>query len=195
MFSILIYVVSLVLQSSVSLNIYNKYQDINLTSPVYFIHGGKWHAVPVQEIGIDTEMRSYIEFDSGQNVLEGALVYKLQRRQHAESDKLIQNESKIVQLLVALHAEHTRETHVHALLVEHDKEFDWDEDKLKRIRQKYWHSFNAVVSSIGNNWLLNDETMLTTTGKTMNGGYRWNISISKRVRDNAIGPLWVDTTR
>jgi hypothetical protein len=193
-FFVLICVVSLVLQSSVSLNIYNKYQDINLTSPAYFIHGGKWHAVHDQEMGINAEVRSYFEFYSGQDVLEGALIYKLQRRQHAESDKLIQDESKIIQLLVAWHVEHTKEPHVHALLVEHDREFDWDKDKLKRIHQKYWHSFNAFVSSIEDNWLLNDVTVLLTSLKWKRDSYAFEITISEGTREGShMEPLWVSS--
>jgi hypothetical protein len=185
--------VSLVLQSPVSLNIHNQCQDINLTSPVYFIHGGKWHVVPDQEIDVDAIMRSRLEFDSGQDILEGILVYKIQR-QHAKSDEFVQDKSKNIQLLVAWHAEHTKGLHVRALLIEHDKEFNWDEDKLRELHQKCWCPLDAWANPTGSNWKLDDATMLTTTIKVMNGDYRWDISISEE-GDGIERPLWIDAER
>jgi hypothetical protein len=188
---VLICVASLVFQSPISLNIYNRHQDINLTSPVYFIHGGKWHVAPDQEIGV---MQNYLEFDSGQDILEGALVYGIQRKQ-TESDKLIQNEPENIQLLVAWHAEYTNGLDIRALLVEHDKGFNWDEDKLKRLYQRHWHPLDAWVDFIGNDWLLNNATVLRVNVNVMNGGYRWDIVIYEGERVVIEKPLWVDTER
>jgi hypothetical protein len=189
---IFICVVSLALQSSVSLNIYNQYQGINLTSPAYFIHGGRWHVTPDQEIDADVVMRNYIEFDSGHDILEGALVYRIQR-QHVEYDKSAQDKSKSIQLLVAWHVEHTKKLDVRAVLVEHEKELN--EDKLRRLHQKYWHLFKGFASYIKSNRLLDDATVLGITVKTMNGGYRRDIFISKGIKSNVLRPLWFDTER
>jgi hypothetical protein len=158
------------------------------------MHGGRWHVAPVHGIDVNAVMRNYIEFDSGQDILEGALVYKIQRK-HIESGKLIQDESKSIQLLVAWHADHTRGLDVRALLVEHDKKFNWDEDKLRKLHQKYWHSLKSWVNPIGSNWLLNDATVLATPVKAMNGGYRWDIFISKGTKNNIKKPLWFDVER
>jgi hypothetical protein len=200
------FVASLVLQSPISLNIHNQGQSINLTSPVYSIHGGKWHVVPDQEIDVNAVMRNRIEFDSGQDILEGALVYRLQKmetsfseikrgtqKKRAKIDKPIQDESKHIQLLVAWHVEHTKELRVRALLVEHDGELD--EDKLRILHQKYWHLFNAQIDPIKSNWQLNDTTVLTTTITAMNGGCRWNISIAEEKGSNDKRPLWFDITK
>jgi hypothetical protein len=97
------------------------------------MHGGKWHVVPDQEINVNAVMRNLIEFDSGQDILEGALVYRI-RRKHAETDKSAQDKSKNVQLLVAWRVEHTKELDVRLVLVEHDGELD--KDKLKKLYQK-----------------------------------------------------------
>jgi hypothetical protein len=43
------------------------------------MYGEKWHVVADQEIDIDAVMRSRIEFDSGQDMLEGILAYGMQR--------------------------------------------------------------------------------------------------------------------
>jgi hypothetical protein len=180
------------LQSFVSLNIHHQCQDINLTSPVHFIHGGKWHAAPDQEIDVNTVMKNYLEFDSGQDILEGALVYRIQRK-HAESDRSAQNEAKRIQVLVIWHFEHTKELNVRALLVEHDGELD--EHKLRRTYQKSWHLLKEWVNPIKNDWLLDDVAVLTTTVKTMSRGYKWDIFISEGVKNNVKRPLRIDTAR
>jgi hypothetical protein len=186
--------ISLTLQSPVSLSIHNQYQDINLISPVYFTHDGKWNTAPDQEINVNAVMRNLLEVDPGQNILEGALVYRIQKK-HVKSDKSAQYELKCIQLLVAWRIEYTRELRVRALLVEHDNEFNWDEDKLKKLHQKYWRLLKTRVDPIENNWLLHDTTVLKTTIKVVNGGYRWDIFISEGAEDNIERPLWIDAER
>jgi hypothetical protein len=192
MLYVLICIVSLVLQSPVSLNIYNLCQSISLTSPIYFNRNGMWHVVPVQKIDVDAVMRTCIEFNFGQDILEGALVYRIQWRQHTESDKLIQDESKNIQLLVAWNVGHTKGLHLCALLVEHDKELD--ENKLRKLYQKYWHLLKVQIDPIGSNWLLNN-TIVSTTVKVMNGGYRWDVFISEGTKHNVKRPLWMNAER
>jgi hypothetical protein len=189
---VLICIFSLALQSSVSLNIHNHCQDINLISPIYFIRGGKWHVIPEQKIDMNAVVRNHFESDSGQDILEGALVYRIQR-QHAESGGFVRDESKSIQFLVAWHIEHTQKLCVRALLVENDRELD--EDKLIKLHQKYWHLLDEWVNPIGSNWLLNDTTALATSVKVMNGDYRWDIFISGGTKDNIKRPLWIDVER
>jgi hypothetical protein len=188
----LIYVFSLTLQPSVSLNIHNQCQDVNMISPVYFMRGGKWYGEPDQEIGVNAVMRDYLEFYSGRNILEGALVYDIQRKMY-ESDEFVQDESKSIQFLVAWRIEHTKESHVCALLVEHGRKLD--EDKLMRLYQKCWHSLKARADLIERNWLLGDATVLTTTVTTMNEDHRWDIFISKGIKYNVERPLWINAKR
>jgi hypothetical protein len=189
---VLIYVVSLALQSSVSLNIHNQYQNINLTSPVYFIHGGKWNVVPDQKVDVNAVMRNYIEFDSGQDILEGALVYRIQRK-HAKYDEFVQDGSKNIQLLVGWYVEHTKELDVRAVLVEHEKELN--EDKVMRLHQKYWHSLKMRTLFIRSSWLLDDTTALKTTIKVMNGGCKWDIFITEEIKNNVEKSLRINAER
>jgi hypothetical protein len=191
-FYVLICIVSFTLQSPILLNIHNQSQVINMTSPIHFIHGGRWSVIPDQEIDVNAIMRNYIEFDSGQDIVKGALIYSIQR-QYAESDIPIQNESKSVQLLVAWHVECTKEPHIRALLVEHDGELD--EDKLRHLHQKYWQSIKAWVNPIGSDWLLDDATVLKTTVKMANEGYRWNVFITEEEKNSIMRPLWIDAER
>jgi hypothetical protein len=164
---VLICVASLVLQSSISLNIYNQSKDINLTAPIYFIYGGKWHVIPGRRIDVNTVMRCRFEIDSGQDTLEGILAYKIQMR-HAKSGELIQDESRRIWLLVAWYAEYANGFHVRALLVEDNRELD--KSKLRQLHQRHWHLLNTQVDSDRNDWQLNDTTALVTKIKVMNGG-------------------------
>jgi hypothetical protein len=163
-----------------------------MTSPVYFVHGGRWKIVPDQKIDVNAVMRTCIEFDSGQDILEGTLVYRIQR-QHTKFAKSTHYGLRCFQLLVAWHVKHTEGLHVRAVLIEHDKELD--EDKLRRLHQKCWHPLNVLVNPVKSNWILNDVTALATTIKVMNGGYRWDVFVSEKIKDNAEKPLWVDTKR
>jgi hypothetical protein len=190
-FSILICAASFALQSPISLNIYNRCREINLISPTYFIHGGRWNVVPDQEIDVNTVMRNRIEFDTRQDILEGILAYRI-HRQHAESDQSIQDGSKSIWLLVVWRVEYTKGLHVHALLVGNDKKLELDKDKLSELHQKCWHSLNVWINPTRNNWLLDDTAVLETTIRVMNGDYRWDIFISEGGGDNVERQLWID---
>jgi hypothetical protein len=144
---------------------------------------------------VDTVTRNHIELDFGQDILEGALAYKIQR-QYAKSNSYAQDESKSIQLLVAWHVEYTKGLDVRALLVEYDEKFNWDEDKLGKLYQKYWHPLDVWSKLIKCNWLLNDAKLLTITAIVMNGGYRCDIFISEeRTYNRTMKPLWIDTEK
>jgi hypothetical protein len=163
-----------------------------MTSSVYFIHGGTWNVVPNKRTSANAAMRNHLELDYGQDIVEGALVCRIQRK-HAESGEFIQDESKSIHLLVAWRADHTKELDIRALLVEHDKEFNWAEDKLRRLYQKYWHSLKAWFNPIIGNWLLDDATVLTMTIIVTNGGYGRDIFIYEEMTNSyAMRPYWID---
>jgi hypothetical protein len=170
---VLICIVSLALHSPVSLNIHNQCKNINLISPVCFMHGGRWNEVLDQEIDVNVVMKNHIEFDAEQDILEGALVYKVQKK-HVESD---QDESKCIWLLVAWSGEHKKGLHVCALLAEYNKRLD--EDRLGKLYERRWPLLKTQVNTTKSNWMLNDTTMLVMTIRVANRGYRWDIFISE----------------
>jgi hypothetical protein len=189
------YVISFALESPVLLNIYNQCQGINLISPVCFLGSGKCVGVVLeQKIDAFCAGRNFFMFYPGQDILEGILVYKMQIK-HAEPDEFIQDKSKSIQILIAWHVENKKKLDVRVLLVEHERKFNWDENKLRKLYQKYWHIFMVWLHPTGFNCMLNDTTILVTTVNIMNGGYRWDIFISERMGDNTIRPLWVNTER
>jgi hypothetical protein len=138
------------------------------------MHGGKWRAALDQEISVNVTMQNRIEFDAKQDILKGALVYKIQ---HIEAD---QDESTHNWLLIAWHSEYTSGSHVRALVVEYNKQLDGD--RLRRLYEKRWDSLRAQDNATGGSWSLNDTTKLVTTVNVTNGGYKWDISISEETK-------------
>jgi hypothetical protein len=173
-FSVLICVISLALHLPIPLYIHNWCQDIYLTSPVYFIRGGRWYVVPNQRIHIDAIMQSCLGFNVGQDVLEGALAYRLQEK-YAKSD---QDKLSHIWFVVAWHGEHTKGLRIHTLLVKHNEELN--EYKLKELYRKRWPLLEKANITRGH-WLLDDTTTLETTIKVMHKGHRWDIFISGRI--------------
>jgi hypothetical protein len=151
-----------------------------------------WHVIPDQKIDACDVMQNFIEFESVQDILEGALIYRIQSK-YTKYDRLIHDKSKSVQLLVAWRVEHTKEFCVRALLVEHDGKLD--ENNLRKLYQKYWHSLEARVDPTKNNWLLNDSIVLATAVAALNGGYRWDIFLSGVMNNLSKRPIWIDVER
>jgi hypothetical protein len=142
------------------------------------MHGGRWHVAPDQEINVENDMRKYLKLDVGQGILEGALAYRIQRK-HAES---IQYKSKHIWLLVAWRFKYTKEPHVRALLVEHNKRLD--ENRLRKLYQKYWPSLKKQINATRREWTLDDTTMLVTRISVEYEDYIWNIYIEEKNRTN-----------
>jgi hypothetical protein len=172
-FFILTCVVSLALRLPIPLYIHNQCQSIDLVPPVYFIDGGKWHVTSVWKIDANILMRNRLKFDANQNILEGALAYRTQRK-HAE---FAQDESKPIWLLIVWNSEYAKGLRVHTLLVGYNKELD--EYRLRKLYRKRWPLFKERANATGNSCTLNDTTKLVTTIEVTNRGYEWNISISE----------------
>jgi hypothetical protein len=159
-------------------------QTNNLSSRYYPVDDKREHVVPeINPYGGDNDDDDYYDAVAAMlgNPPKPAFV--------------IQDEPKPVQLLVIWHGEYAKELHVHALLMELDNDFNWDEDKLRRLHKNCRCSLDTYIDPSSNEWLLRDMTTLVTTVKVMNEGHRWDISISKGIRSNAKRLLWTDTKR
>jgi hypothetical protein len=176
---------------------------------------------PDPEIDAKSVMKNHLEFDSRRNILEGALLYKIQVRRYVKSVRSTQDESECIQLLVAWRVGHTKEPGLYILLIRHDKKLDWNEHKLKWLYQEYWNLLDTQVNSIGRNWLLlndkmvdeygnfivdhwlSDDIVVLTEISVRNECRKWDISISGGTRDNNKilmdvnfeRPLWIDAER
>jgi hypothetical protein len=156
------------------------------------VRGGRWHVVPDQEIDVNSVMKNCLRFYSKQSILEGALIYNIQRK-HAKYDKISWDKSKQVQLLVVWRGEQAEGLYVHAVLVEHSERLD--RDKLMRLHKAYQLLLKARVDLLESNWLFYGATVLATTIKAMNRGCGWDILISKGIKNNIERPLWINAKR
>jgi hypothetical protein len=139
------------------------------------MRGGRWCAVPNQRIHVDAVMMNHIGFDIEQDVMEGALAYRL-REKYAKS---AQNELNHIWFIVAWYGEHTKRLRIHALLVKHNEKLN--KYRLRKLYRKRWPLLKAQANTTRGSWPLDDTTMLETTIKVMHKGHRWDIFISGRI--------------
>jgi hypothetical protein len=201
----LMHTVSLALQLPSCVNILNLCPNVKLSSPVYFGNGATCPKLSDQTIDISTKMKIYFEIYVTQDDFEGALLYKLQRYVEYDDQYNIDTSatetnrdgSKCVQMLVAWKMKDYK-LFLHVALVEHAKEFTWNESELKNLYDKncdWLKEYNDTISDI---WFIDDNMVLKTTSnvRDLKGNFRLSISISEEERDEyAMRPLYVDLER
>jgi hypothetical protein len=197
----LIYTVSLELQLPTHITIHNQCLNTKLVSPFYFSNGVVCPKLSDQQVDIDTAMRTCFEINVTQDVFEGALIFKLQRRSdnkyNVDTSPTETSEATCIQMFVAWKVKNSV-LFAYIALVEHVKELTWNEDKLKKLYDKSSHLLKESDGTISDAWIMNDNTMLKTTFsiKGLKENFGLNISISEEERDRlAIRPLYIDLRR
>jgi hypothetical protein len=198
------YTVSLDLQSPVYITIDNQCLDTELISPVYFGNGAVCPKISDQQIDVGAKMKAYFEIYTTQDEFEGALLFKLQRCVESDNQhnidtltiESIRNEEKCVYMLVAWERYHSI-PFAHGTLIEHTKEFTWDEDRLKKLHDKNFGWLNKHSDTISNTWCIDDNMALKTTFKVrdLRGSPELSIAISEGKDDYAIRPFCIDLER
>jgi hypothetical protein len=195
----LIYAVSLRLQLPSCVNILNLCTDTELMSPIYFGNGATCPKLSDQQIDIDTEMNISFEICATQNEFEGALLFELERYSdwndwssvNTLTTKNNKNGAAYVHMLVAWKVKDFKHL-TRVVLVEHTKEFTWNEDRLKEFYDKNCDLLKEYDNTVSDAWLMDDNTILKTSSKVevSEGNFELNISISEEERDNyAMRPL------
>jgi uncharacterized protein YeaC (DUF1315 family) len=167
---ILMYNVSFEFQLPSCVNIHNHCLNTKLVSPVYFCNGAVCPGLSSQQIDIDTKMNANFEINTTQDEFKGALLFKLQRciesddqrnmdALHTETDK---DETKCVQMLVAWEMKDSVPS-AHVTLVEHAKEFTWNEGELRKLYDKNHDRLKRYGNTMLDTWLINDHMILKTS--------------------------------
>jgi hypothetical protein len=199
----LIYTVSLKFQSPTSVIIHNQCLNIELISPVYFGNGVVCPKLSDQQIDINTEMKIRFEINTTQDEFEGSLLYKLHRNLHDQysmdtsTTEDYNNEAKYVYMLVAWKMKDSK-LFAYVALVEHTKEFIWNEDKLRKLYDKNHDLLEKYDDTISGTWFMNDNMTLKTVSKVSGskGNFELSISISEDKKTGyAIRPLCIDLER
>jgi hypothetical protein len=201
--TVLMYTFSLEFQSLTSVIIHNQCSGIELISSVYFGNGAVCPKLSDQQMDISVAMRIRLEIYAAQDEFEGALLYKLQRNSHNHYSidkftiKTNKNEAKYVYMLVAWKMKSSRFL-MHVTLVEHTKEFIWNEDGLKKLYDKNRGWLKEYDNTISDTWIVDDNMMLKITcdERDLKRAAELRISISEEERDNyAMRPLYVNLER
>jgi hypothetical protein len=218
-FLILICVVSLILHGTMDITVHNQYSDIELALPVYFYDGGTCCEHPVERM--DAEVMIKVGFTFGLDKLSGGiLMYKAQRNTQSDhqsstdtiSTEVVEDTSKVMQLLVVWKIDSFREPKVNVVLVEHENELVLNEDKLAQLYSKVnnmplsynreeiifdYDSDDPSFDSSRRTWLMCDNTVLATTHKVVHeGGHELRIAISQGIKgEDTMRPIWIDSER
>jgi hypothetical protein len=202
---ILMHTVSLKLQLPACVTIYNQCLNIELVSPVYFGNGAVCPKLSDQQIGIDTEIDASFEIYATQDEFEGALLYKLQRCIKSDDQRNMdtsvietnKNKAKCVQMFVAWKVKDSK-PFLYVVLIEHDKEFTWNENKLKEFYNNNHSRFKKYDRTIIDKWFIDDNKVLEIFFgvRGLKGNFELDISISEEETDDyAMKPLYVDPER
>jgi hypothetical protein len=198
----LIYPVSLTLQPPTCVTVYNQCPNIKLASPVHFGDGLVYPKLFDQQIDVGTAMRACFEINATQDELKGALLFRLQSsfnercNMDTSATETDRNEAKCVYMLVAWSMWYSIPS-AHVTLIEHAKEFTWDEDKLSKLHGKNCDWLKEYDDASSNTWLIGDNMVLKTTleVKVLRGSPEVSISISEEEDDYAVRPFCINLER
>jgi hypothetical protein len=182
----LIYTISLTLQSAMFVTIDNQCTNIELTSPAHFIKVATCHG-HFPQVNPKSSMKVNLKIDASKDTFGGALLYHLQRKMDT---------SMSTQLLIIWEFRIDR-FYSHTWLIEHGSAFIWNEDMLKRLYDKYDSQHDTDIILNTEKWLLDDNTKIEIVCKALSeGDFEMNIIISEE-KDlcHPIRPLWVDLNR
>jgi hypothetical protein len=184
-------------------NILNLCPNIKLVSPVYFGSGIVCPKLSNQQIDISTKMNARFEIYAAQDDFEGALLFKLQRYSDSQHNMntstagIDKNSATHIYMLAAWKLKDAK-SFAYVALVEHTKEFTWDENELKKLYDKSRSWLKKYNDVILNTWLMDNNMILQTTFSSgdLKRAPELSISISEKERSNyAMKPLWIDVER
>jgi hypothetical protein len=199
MLIVLMYTVRLPIPRSVKLNIHNQCLNVDLISPAYATSDGlECHRAPAYKVCAGDIMKSAFIINKSNHVSYGVLIYRLQRKQAHESTETSEDTSSISRLLVFWVISKFNELYADVLLVEHAKEFVWNEDDLRELYDKNYHQLKEYDDIIPATWLMDDHMILKTSFKTENLEENFDLSISiyeEEKYDCAMRPIRISTKR
>jgi hypothetical protein len=198
----LMHIISLDIQLPSCVTIHNQCLNIELVSPVYFGNGVVCSKLSDQQISIGTAMRACFEINITQDEFEGALLFKLQRYSDSQYNmdtsavETDENEATHVYILITWKVGDSK-LFAYVALVEHTKQFAWNEDELRKLYDKNHDRLDKCDDIVSNIWLVDNNTTLKTTFeiRSLKGNFGISMSISEERDDYAMRPIWMNTER
>jgi hypothetical protein len=201
--TMLIYTISLELKLSPCVTIYSQCSNIKLLSPVYFGNGATCPQLSSQQIDTSTKMIACFEINATQDDFEGALLFKLQRYSDSQYDidtsitETDKSGATHLHMLVAWKGKDSK-PFLHIALVEHAKEFTWNEDELRKLYDKnrgWLKEYDNVTSNV---WLMNNNMVVKMVSKVRGIKENFELSIfiyEEEMNKYAMKPLCIDLKR
>jgi hypothetical protein len=187
---ILIYIISIAIQSAIDIAIENHCPNIKLTSPVYFTKDVTCRIQFPQQVDSKSRVDVNIKTGMARDTFGGILLYHIEGKEDT---------SISTQLFVIWGCKidriysHTW-IYLHTWLVEYEYTLTWNEDRLKQLHDVYSSQYEVYFDT--QEWLLNDNTMLKTECETSYGGPKMEVSIfEKEDLTHLVTPLWIDSER
>jgi hypothetical protein len=184
----LIYAVSFEFQLPACIVVHNHCLNTMLAAPVYFSNGAVCPELFNQKIDIDAKMRIGFKIDAIENKSECALLFKLEGTDESDDQHSIdtsatetdENEATHVHMLVVWEVKDAK-PFAYVVLVEHTKEFNWDEDKLNKLYYENHDRLKKHNDTISNTWFMDDNMILKTKFKVKDskGNPKLSIYISE----------------
>jgi hypothetical protein len=192
-------------KEALNITICNLYPDLKLISPVYFNNRTACHVSPNQQIDTGDTMEASFGIDSERDYLEGALLYKLQRKHVDKTDNQPNNSTVSTKdtttntylLVVWNDGEKWINYRFYVYLIECANDFIWDEDKLWALCKEYEDKFHKNYKDNIITWLMNDGILMKTRFDiTYGSDYKLDVIISEGVWGcNMLNPIKIDLER
>jgi hypothetical protein len=210
-FFILMCTASLTLHKTIDLTVHNQYSDIELASPAYFHNCEIYNQYSIKRTNAGIMLKTGFRFGLDQNEPGGILMYKVKRKENAESNYQsstnttsvthIEDTLRMMQLLVAWKTDHPQKFNVRIVLVEHVNEFVLNETKLAQLYSKINDMPSEVYDWIlkygsicKSKWLMcNNKVLEATDEKLIYGKDELKINISEGAEDkDTMKPMRLD---
>jgi hypothetical protein len=188
MLIVLIYPLSLSIPLSLELNIHNQCSNVGLMSPMYITgYGLESHRPPCYKVYVGDTMRSRFIIKS-YLWSYGVLIYRLQKRQSYESTETDEDISNAICLLVAWRISESNELYADVLLLEHAKDFIWNEDKLNKLYYENDGRLKEYNGTISESWFMDDNMALRTilNARDLKGAPELSIFIFEEKKSNYV---------
>jgi hypothetical protein len=176
----------------VKLIIHHQFPEVELVSPVYAGKHATCYLSPEHRVNVGSTTQTSFNIDPDQELI-GALMYKLERKHTNQPDE----ETICTQLVIIWKANRYSEFCTKSVLIEHDKGYVWDRDRLIEL-VKYDKLFNMQHAPIEETWLIHDNTVLMTSVNIIHEtkGYQLEMTISKTsMKDDTQKPWYIDVNR
>jgi hypothetical protein len=176
--------------------IHNQCLNVNLVSSVYIInHRSKCRRSPSAKVYAGDIMRS--SFIIRRNESYGVLIYRLQGKRPYKSTKVDEDTTIAVHFLVIWYISRYKILYADVLLVEHDKAFTWNKDKLVRLYNENRSLLKKYNGTMSDTWFMDNMVLKTTfSASDLKGNRELNISISEEKKsDDTMRPFYIHPKR